>query len=114
MFLASVPSDFEDVVDSAISVPLPSLESPRELTRTTQCFSNDRLVQRKMVVPYRDEMIRFYEGMLSESLFHERDPSTSLKHLSSDQNPGWLFDKGDEKLPTYIGMIIISHCKDPL
>ena len=33
-------------------------------------------------------------------------------NLSSVENPGWLFDIGDEKLPNYIG-IIISQYKDP-
>ena len=32
--------------------------------------------------------------------------------MSSVENPGWLFDIGDEILPSYIG-IIISHYKDP-
>ena len=31
---------------------------------------------------------------------------------SNEKNPGWLFDIGDEILPSYIG-IIISHYKDP-
>ena len=33
-------------------------------------------------------------------------------HLSSVQNPGWLGYIRDEKLPSYIG-IILSHYKDP-
>ena len=32
--------------------------------------------------------------------------------MSSVQNPGWLFDIGDEILPNYMG-IIISQYKDP-
>ncbi len=34
------------------------------------------------------------------------------KHLSSDQNPGWLGYIGDELLPSFMG-IIINHYKDP-
>ena len=33
-------------------------------------------------------------------------------HLSSVENPGWVFDIGDEILPSYMG-IIMSHYKDP-
>ncbi len=41
-----------------------------------------------------------------------RSSDYSNKNLSSVENPGWLFDIGDEQLPNYME-IIISHYKDP-
>ena len=43
-----------------------------------------------------------------------RVPNTFLRRqkMSSVENPGWLFDIGDDKLPNYMG-IIISQYKDP-
>ena len=39
--------------------------------------------------------------------------STNLeKHMSNEKNLGWLGCIRDDKLPSYIG-IIINHCKDP-
>ena len=32
--------------------------------------------------------------------------------MSNEKSPGWLFDIGDDKLPSYIG-IIMNHYKDP-
>ena len=34
-------------------------------------------------------------------------------HLSSEKNPGWLFDIGDEILPKLYGDYFISQYKDP-
>ena len=33
-------------------------------------------------------------------------------HMSNEQKPGCLGYKGDEILPSYVG-IIVNHCKDP-
>ena len=35
-----------------------------------------------------------------------------LFQMSNEKNPGWLGYIGDDKLPSYIG-IIINHYKDP-
>ena len=37
---------------------------------------------------------------------------TLKNHMSGVQNPGWLFDIGDEILPNYMG-VIRSRYKDP-
>ena len=36
-----------------------------------------------------------------------------IHYLSNEKNPGWLCYIGDEKLPSYIGIIKKKHYKDP-
>ena len=65
----------------------------------------------KMVKPWATEMWQILAAVWIMTISHTCQTLEKI-HLSSDQNPGWLGYIGDDKLLSYIG-IIISHYQDP-